>query len=85
MSDKRFCQNCDWHGLVSEVLRAPNPFDIEETMPGCPKCKTPNRIAMACEHDGCWEGITCGTPLEDGRYALTCGKHAPWMKEKTGP
>ncbi len=76
MTRKQYFANCGWHGNSDDTLRAPNPFDPEEVIWGCPKCKTVNEIYPACDEEGCWEPTTCGTPTEAG-YRTTCGKHKP--------
>ena len=67
---------CTWHGLDSETLTAPDPFDIGETLTGCPSCKSANTLREACDEPDCWEFSSCGTPTETG-YRRTCGKHLP--------
>ncbi len=73
---KFYCRECDWRGL--EPLRAVNPFseDEDDVMHGCPKCREPNRIGVACDEPDCWEPATCGTATPNG-YRKTCGKHRP--------
>jgi hypothetical protein len=73
---KVICEECDWHGLENEVLQAPNPFDPEDGVLGCPKCKSVNEIVYTCIADNCWKPVSCGTPTVGG-YMNTCGKHAP--------
>ena len=76
MSDRLFCneRRCGWRG--TEALTAPNPFDAEDTIAGCPKCKEINSLLVACDEPGCWNEASCGTPVANG-YRHTCGKHAP--------
>jgi len=69
-------RKCRWHGPLSKCLTAQNPFEKDEIIHGCPECKTVESIRCACEHPGCWEPVTCGTPTRDG-YKNTCGDHAP--------
>jgi hypothetical protein len=69
-------RRCDWRGLQEDVLTAPNPFDNEDTIIGCPNCKSIDTIETVCDEDGCWELVTCGTPTENG-YRTTCYKHVP--------
>lgn len=70
------CEECDWRGLESAILCASNPFDAEDTIQGCPKCKSVNTMRTTCDEDGCWEPDTMGTPTENG-YRRTCWKHRP--------
>jgi hypothetical protein len=67
---------CRWHGTRAEVLRAPSPFDAEQMLNGCPKCKAVDTIVTACDEPDCWEPVSCGTPTPTG-YRNTCGKHFP--------
>lgn len=75
---KLACTECEWHGEDTEVLRAPNPFadDDDEEMFGCPNCRSPDSMTVACDEPGCWEKVTCGTPTPAG-YRSTCGEHRP--------
>jgi hypothetical protein len=74
--DKLLCEDCAWHGLQSEMLTAPNPFDATDTIHGCPKCKSVQSLLVACDEPGCWRETSCGTPTPSG-YRRTCGQHAP--------
>lgn len=74
---KLVCTNrCQWHGQSEEALTAPNPFDPEESIEGCPHCKSVDSLQMACDEPDCWLEVTCGTPTPSG-YRQTCHKHAP--------
>jgi len=68
------CQSCDWIGDDAELLRAPSPFDAEDTIVGCPKCKAVDDFKSACDEPGCGQDATCGFPAPGG-YRRTCGKH----------
>jgi hypothetical protein len=77
MSDRKVkCAECDWGGVESVILTAPNPFDPSDTVNGCPKCHSVDSIVYACDEDGCWDDASCGTPTPAG-YRSTCGKHRP--------
>jgi hypothetical protein len=80
---KVLCNHCHWHGLFTEILSAPNPFDTHDTCQGCPKCKNINTVLYACDYKDCWKPITNGTPKEDG-YTLTCSKHRPSLISMEG-
>lgn len=69
-------RRCTWHGLDSEVLTAPDPFDAGEQLTGCPKCKSVNTLREVCDEPDCWEFSSCGTPTAKG-YRRTCHKHLP--------
>ena len=76
MTDKVQCDVCAWIGTDARILSAKNPFDPEDTVEGCPQCKSVNSIRRFCDEPGCTERASCGTPTKDG-YRQTCGKHAP--------
>lgn len=78
-TDRVFCDSCGWRGLQSEMLTAPNPFDADETVNGCPNCKSVDTLITTCDEPGCWRETSCGTPTPTG-YRRTCGQHAPWRK-----
>lgn len=78
-SDKLLCE-CSWRGTQKEVLRAPNPFDPDDELWGCPRCRTPGGMRVACDEPECWNEVCCGTPTPTG-YRQTCSKHRPKDKE----
>lgn len=73
--DRWRCREC--HSVTHEVdmLHAPNPFDPEDILSGCPGCKTVDSWIELC--DECDEQATCGTPTSDGGYRRTCYDHRP--------
>lgn len=79
---KYICDECEWKGkdedlLRAPLLRAPNPFSEDgDTMFGCPQCREPNTMIVACDEVGCWEQVSCGTPTPTG-YRSTCYRHKP--------
>jgi hypothetical protein len=75
-SEKIICTECEWCGTTEAVLLAENPFAEWETITGCPECKSIDRFIPACDRDGCWSEVTCGTPTKDG-YRHTCSEHKP--------
>lgn len=66
---------CHWHGFDDELLRGENPFDKDEFIFGCPKCKGINTDLAACEIENCWEEVSCGYSTKEGTYIQTCRKH----------
>lgn len=74
-NEKVICE-CGWRGLAADMLRAPNPFDPSDELNGCPHCKQPETLLVACDEPGCWRETSCGTPTPDG-YRRTCGQHRP--------
>mgnify|MGYP001583015789 CR=1 FL=1 len=79
MTRKVKCEECEWHGLVGDLLHAKNPFDAGDTLDFCPECKSCGNIIYACDEAECWADVTCGTPTQGG-YRSTCGKHRPNVK-----
>lgn len=73
-----FCteNHCNWIGREVELLKAPNPFDPEETLTGCPLCRGVNTMLDCCDEPECFEYASCGTPTPTG-YRRTCHKHMP--------
>jgi hypothetical protein len=80
-ADRWMCQSCDWIGGGAELLRAPNPFDPEENISGCPKCKAVEDIVSACDEPGCRREGSSGWPDGDGGYRRTCYEHSKWAKQ----
>jgi len=76
MNDKAICEECGWHGADTEVLQAPNPFNPEEQISGCPHCHSVETLVRACDEPGCWEPAACGTPVLN-EYRYTCRRHRP--------
>ena len=69
---KWLCRQCNWTG--TELLRAPNPFEPEFDICGCPVCKDVADIVGACEVADCANESTIGAPTDDG-YKRFCSKH----------
>jgi hypothetical protein len=69
-------RRCGWRGYMEDVLEAPNPFDEDEKIYGCPNCKAIDTVLEGCDEPECKEIATCGTPADKG-YRRTCGKHIP--------
>jgi hypothetical protein len=75
MTNRYLCENrhCDWIGVESEMLSAPDPFDADNTLYACPKCRDQS-LALACDVLTCDRQATCGWSSSTG-YRHTCGKH----------
>lgn len=76
-SDRIRCEECEKEFSQKDMLVAPNPFDADDTVIGCPNCLSVIRGTLLCEVPGCSETATCGTPTANGGYAQTCGNHRP--------
>jgi len=66
---------CGWHGLQSQALQAPDPFNEGDTLIACPECRE-QTLYTACDESGCNQRAGCGTPTPAG-YRWTCHKHLP--------
>ena len=80
MEDKCICRECGWKGTEDKLLSALNPFDTEDTILGCPDCKSIESCVRACDVYNCWAEACCGYPVDDKvavtrKYMTTCGKH----------
>ena len=78
MSTRIVCEErgCGWKGEKDECLTANNPFDDQETIIGCPKCKGINTMRSTCDAPDCWEQDTMWISTPSG-YRRTCYKHRP--------
>lgn len=76
VKDKCACEQCDWRGYLRDLLHAKNPFDHEDDIIGCPKCKAVDSVRTVCDEPFCWREASCGAPVPDG-YRRTCGEHMP--------
>jgi len=70
------CTNCNWVGPGESLLFAVNPFNVEETIHGCPECKQCTEgFDALCYIEGCKELGGCGFPTNAHGYLFTCHKH----------
>jgi hypothetical protein len=74
LKDKYLCIECIWVGKDGEYLTAPNPFEPESVIVGCPKCRQVDTLVTACAQDGCCRSATIGAPNESG-YSWLCHEH----------
>lgn len=76
MPDDKWRCECGFLVFASELLTAPNPFDVEDTLHGCPLCKRVNALERACDEPGCGNLSCAGTP-HPGGYKFHCHLHPP--------
>lgn len=69
------CTECLEISAESDLLRAKNPFDKDDLIVGCPKCKSVCEFDEICDEHGCEQQATCGFP-DAGGYRRTCREHA---------
>lgn len=79
------CEDCDGTFLESEILNAPNPFNPDDTICGCPRCKSVTAFALLCDFPGCDEDSSCGEPTSEGGYVHRCSKHSLWRLLRPDP
>ena len=68
------CLACSNTCSMDEMLKAPSPFDPEDTVVGCPACKEVNAFQTGCDILGCPEPVVYGRETPAG-YLTTCAKH----------
>jgi len=75
------CKNCGELVPEPNLLRAPNPFDPDAWVTGCPFCKQCEEgFDLLCDENMCVSPATCGWPTGNnddlyGGYRNTCGMH----------
>ena len=75
------CNNCNIIISKDEWLTAPSPFDPDEMLTACPRCRQcVDGFALLCDEPGCTRPATCGWPTgaaddEWGGYRHSCGDH----------
>jgi hypothetical protein len=76
------CKACAWTGLMKDLLSAGNPFNVEETIFGCPECNqcTAGFDNLCCLHD-CKELAVCGFLTTTNGYLFTCHEHYKRYKD----
>jgi hypothetical protein len=70
------CKECNWEGVLEQVLEAKHPFQDQVLIYGCPKCLEAEPFETLCDEPGCRDIYSCGTPSPSG-YRQTCHKHIP--------
>jgi len=82
------CNDCGEISIESDLLVAPNPFDTNQGITGCPKCKSCYGFTEICDDPNCTLPASCGFPSPEG-YRRTCFKHYKsswltfWLMNKT--
>ena len=76
-SNKEYkCMNCGLISKSKEMLTATSPFDAEDTLTACPKCRSMDDFKEMCETAGCTNGATMGMRTDDkGGYMRLCYEH----------
>lgn len=82
MAERKWkCVSCDNISLETELLRATNPFDKDETIEGCPICKSVFGFTEICDEPECTREASCGFPVANG-YRRTCYQHIVRQEER---
>jgi len=68
------CRACDTLLPTAKILKAPNPFNLNDIVEGCPKCKAVTQFVPVCDMAGCRSDGTCGMPTPGG-YLWLCHIH----------
>lgn len=76
------CCDCSKVSIQGALLTAPNPFDPDDTVTGCPWCKSVAEFDELCDEPGCNQATSCGFPTEGGGYRRTCSAHSDWARER---
>jgi hypothetical protein len=72
---KTSCNECGWQGEMKDLLTAPNPFEEDDIIHGCPKCHSIDCFTQLCDVDGCKDYASSGWPSKVG-YRHPCHIHA---------
>lgn len=81
MSKRWKCTKCQEISNLDQLLTAPNPFEPEWDIQGCPKCKSVECFTEICDEPECTRDAGCGFPTENG-YRRTCYDHSEFKKVK---
>jgi len=74
--DRCQCNSCG--AIVHEIdlLTAPHPFDHDNVIRGCPRCKNCDPFDRVCDVAGCLNVSSSGNPFPDGTYRWLCWTHS---------
>ena len=79
MIDKWICTECAFIGAIDEFDKVKDPHG-SDIWTVCPKCRTPERVTMACDEPGCNKESSCGFPTPAG-YRRTCFNHSFFKRQ----
>lgn len=69
--ERWYCTECRTVSVKKQLLVAPNPFESDSSILGCPNCKSIGHFALLCDVPECQQIVTCGWPSPAG-YRQTC-------------
>lgn len=68
------CNQCYEIFQENKFLIAKNPFLDDDSILGCPNCKSVNDFEAICDEQGCSKVVCCVSPTRQG-YRRTCHEH----------
>jgi len=74
------CEECDYVGMYET---APNPFDLSDTITGCPSCQSVDSFVAACWKCNRHGTMGC-TNSTEYRYIYSCYEHRPQEGKSNG-
>jgi hypothetical protein len=75
------CLNCRFIGVESDFEKANVP-KYAAVWTVCPRCETPESVAIVCDEPGCKRESSCGFPTSSGGYRHTCFDHSDMAQSK---
>ena len=82
MSNRWGCHACGEVSDLEQLLTAKSPFDPDDNLTACPRCKRLHELYQVCDEPGCKRETSCGFLVEDGGYRRTCSTHATYWSKK---
>jgi len=80
--DVYICTECFERQAGDEILKAPNPFNDEDTIIACRWCQQICTLEVACVVENCLNETCAGAPDRGGyRYVRLCSDHINWGNE----
>jgi Zn finger protein HypA/HybF involved in hydrogenase expression len=79
------CRRCNEICFKEDILTAPNPFEPETILLGCPACKEINSFELLCDERGCVETLNNASPFptKEGQRRI-CDAHLRALKQPSG-
>lgn len=81
LSERWRCHDCGAITPDAELLHAPSPFDPDDELTACPRCRGVAQFDLLCDEPGCDKVGSCGWPTPHGGYRRTCYQHATGLHD----
>jgi hypothetical protein len=81
--DRWICTECGFIGEEDDFDRVQDPKIINNFWCVCPKCRTPESVAMVCDEPGCDKESDNGWSDGVGGYRRTCWDHSKLNPKNT--